>query len=196
MMLGSPNISYVPSWDAPSPVSVSSEQPADFDLVFAGSEYVMNVRGLVNLLRTHGRWLSKYRIAVCGRVCDDPALIEAAAPFSNVTLLGFVDRVEDVYSRSKAALAPVDGTGMKIKVATALAAGLPVFASAQCLEGLAAGFEDAVFEIDETQVSEILGDISKLRAAKKAALRYDTLLKTSGNLLPFLATLRSSFQQS
>jgi glycosyltransferase involved in cell wall biosynthesis len=193
-MLGSTNVSYVPSWDLPTTVSVNFEQPTDFDLVFAGSEYVMNVRGLVELLRTHGGWLSRFRIAVCGRVCDDPAVIEAAAPFDNVTLLGFVDRVEDIYLRSKAALAPVDGTGMKIKVATALAVGLPVFASAQCLEGLTAGYEEAVFEIGETKVSEILGDMTKLRKARMAALRYDTLLKNSGGLPPFLAVLRSSFQ--
>ncbi len=192
MMLRATNVSYVPSWDLPAPVQARSEQPTDFDLVFAGSEYIMNVRGLVDMFRAHGEWLSKFRIAICGRVCDDPAVINAAASFPNVSLLGFVDRVEDIYLRSKAALAPVDGTGMKMKVVSALAAGLPVFASAQSLEGLPAGYEEAIFEIGETQVDSILSDIKKLRQASLAALRYDRLLKMSGDLPALLSTVRSS----
>ncbi len=191
MMLRSPDVFYVPSWELSKSAGNTVQQPAEFDLVFAASEYVMNVRGFVSMLRDHGQWLEKYKIAVCGRVCEDPALKGAVAKFPNVTLLGFVDRVEDVYARSKAALAPVDGTGMKIKVVSALAAGLPVFASAHCLEGLAAGYQGAVFEIEESVVSDVLTDETKLQRAKSAALHYDALLKTSGDLLPLLEALRS-----
>jgi glycosyltransferase involved in cell wall biosynthesis len=193
MMLKSPTVAYVPSWDPPKTERENDHQGYDFEFVFAGSEYIMNVRGLVSLLEEHGKWLANYRIAVCGKVCGDPAVIAAAAPFPNVKLLGFVDRVEDIYARSKAALAPVDGTGLKIKVASALAAGLPVFASAHCLEGLPAGYEGAVFEIGEAQAIEVLKDSARLQKAKSAASRYDAHLKASGDLPQLLAALHSLF---
>jgi glycosyltransferase involved in cell wall biosynthesis len=194
MMLRSAGVFYVPAWDVSKPGVDSGRRPAEFDLVFAASEFVMNVRGFISMLNDHGHWLAKYKIAVCGRVCEDPTLIDAVAKFQNIALLGFVDRVEDVYARSKAALAPVDGTGMKIKVASALAAGLPVFASAHCLEGLAAGYQGAVFEINQGVIEEILTDATKLQRASSAALQYDALLKTSGELRPLLETLHSILQ--
>jgi hypothetical protein len=72
MMLKSPTVAYVPSWDPPKTEDESNHQGYDFDFVFAGSEYIMNVRGLVSLLEEHGQWLANYRVAVCGKVCDDP----------------------------------------------------------------------------------------------------------------------------
>jgi glycosyltransferase involved in cell wall biosynthesis len=193
MMLNTPMVAYVPSWEPPRSQADGDQGPYEFDFVFAGSEYVMNVRGLVSLLKDHGQWLSNYRIAVCGKVCDDPAVIAAVAPFSNVKLLGFVDSVEDIYARSKAALAPVDGTGLKIKVASALAAGLPVFASEHCLEGLPEGHEGAVFEINEARAREILENDNRLKAAKSAASRYDARLKEAGDLPQLLTSLHSFF---
>ena len=92
MMLSSPTISYVPSWERPNSTADLAQQHYDFDLIFVGSEYEMNVRGLTTLLKENGSWLANYRIAVCGKVCDQPAVIAAAAEFPNVELLGFVDR--------------------------------------------------------------------------------------------------------
>lgn len=190
MMLTSPTVSYVPAWEAPGSVLAGPDVPEDFDLAFAGSEYTMNVRGLCGLLETHGDWLSRYRIAVCGNVCRDPAVIAAAARHPNVTLLGFVDRVEDVYARSRAALAPVDGTGMKMKIVSALAVGRPVFASTQSLEGLPPGYQGAVFEISQAQVDGVLGSESRLHDAKANALRYHAQLVASGDVLPLLSAIR------
>ena len=195
MMLSSPTISYVPSWERPNSTADLAQQHYDFDLIFVGSEYEMNVRGLTTLLKEHGSWLANYRIAVCGKVCDQPAVIAAAAEFPNVELLGFVDRVEDIYARSKAALAPVDGTGLKIKVASALAAGMPVLASTHCLEGLPAGHEGAVFEIDERTAHMILNQPERLAAAREAARRYDALLKASGDLSALLGTIHAFFSE-
>ena len=191
MMLRAPKIAYVPTWAQPVPRRAPLSKTPDYDLVFVGSDYIMNVRGLCDLLAAHGTWLSRYRIAVCGRVCGVAAVRHAAAAFPNVELLGFVDHVEDVYGRSRAALSTVDGTGTKMKLLAALAAGLPVFASRQSRDGLPPGFEDAVFDMDETHVRALLDDEPRRLEASREAVRYRAIVNGSGETANVIAAIRA-----
>jgi glycosyltransferase involved in cell wall biosynthesis len=162
----------------------------DYDLVFVGSDYIMNVRGLCDLLARDGAWLSRWRIAVCGRVCGHPTVREAVRPFPNIVLLGFVDRLDDIYRRSRAALSPVDGTGTKMKLLAALAAGLPVFGSRQSRDGLPPGYEDAVFPVEELVLRDVLDDPNRYIAASRAAREYHAVLGAAGDAEAVLAAIR------
>jgi hypothetical protein len=164
---------YVSSWEhLAGKFSPHNEQDYLFDLVFVASKYEMNVRGFLSLLKHHGEWLSRYRIAICGQICDDPAIIEAAAPFPLIKLLGFVDKIDDIYAVSKASLAPVDGTGLKMKIVSALQYGLPSFVSDQAFEGLPQGYGGAIFGIDEQTMQSVLEDQQNLNTAQKKAVEY------------------------
>lgn len=181
MMLDERSVFYVPSWDvARVPAWDANRVAADIDLVFVGSGYVMNARGLCDLLACHGKWLSRYRIAVCGLVCNDPEVQEMAKRFSNVSLLGRVDCPADIYARSKAALSPVDGTGLKMKIVAALEAGLPTFASKQAFDGLPPGYDHSVFPISEASITGLLDNEQRLSEARKAALNYYATFNRSG----------------
>lgn len=164
---------YVSSWEhLAGKTRQRNGQDYRFDLVFVASKYEMNVRGFLSLLNNHGTWLSRYRIAVCGQICDDPAIIEAVADFPLITLQGFVDKLDDIYAVSKAALAPVDGTGLKIKIVSALQYGLPSFVSEQAFEGLPHGYDGAIFSIDEETMQSVLEDPQNLDKAQKRAVEY------------------------
>ena len=191
MMLRTPSITYVPTWSAPAKAARNAGRKADYDLVFVGSDYVMNIRGVLDLLAAHGSWLRRYRVALCGRVCLDAKVQAAAAAFPNISLLGFVESVDDLYGRSRAALSPVDGTGTKMKVLQALAAGLPVFASRQSRDGLPAGSEGAVFDVEEAQAAAVLDDDVRFREAGRAAERYHAVVNGAGDVDNILATMRA-----
>lgn len=190
LLLRAPRLAYVPTWTASRPVPAPTRGEPDYDLVFVGSDYVMNVRGLCDLLVQHGAALARWRIAICGRVCDHPATRAAAAPFPNVTLLGYVDRLEDVYARSRASLSPVDGTGAKMKLLSALAAGLPVFASPQSRDGLPPGFEGAVLPAEPEIIGRVLDEPARYAAARHAVRAYHAGLGAAGDAEVVIATIR------
>ncbi|MCK0195795.1 glycosyltransferase [Ancylobacter sp. 6x-1] len=173
MMLEDDRVHYVAAWDPPrkrADVAPASER--DIDLVFFGSAYAMNGRGLVQMFAQNGEWLARYRIAICGNVCNDPDVVALAGRHANVRLLGYVDRPEEIYARSKAALSPVDGTGLKMKIVGALRAGVPAFVSRSALDGLPSGYEEAVFPLAEAEVARVLGDDRRLADAQNAAFAY------------------------
>ena len=181
MMLGHDGVFYVASWDVPRAPIGGTERASDYDLVFVGSGYAMNARGLCELLGQHGAWLSRYRIAVCGRVCDSPDVQRAVRGHPNVCLLGYVDRPADIYARSRAALSPVDGTGLKMKILAAMEHGRPVFASRHSLDGLPPGYDGAVFPIDEAMVAEVLDTEYRWQAACRAARNYRATIGRTGD---------------
>jgi hypothetical protein len=192
MMLSKVPTFYVSSWDRPkAEMAVSPKTNRDFDFVFVASGYVMNARGFCAMLAQDGEWLSRYRIAVCGRICDDRDVIAAVAPFPSIELLGFVEKIEEVYARSKAALVPVDGTGLKMKLISALASGLPAFASTQAFEGLPPGYDGAVFPINEATVRTVLDDDQNLAEARTSAIRYHAIFNASGESDAALSAIRS-----
>jgi hypothetical protein len=181
MMLDDNDVFYVSSWAAPRVSARDENRPSpDIDLVFVGSGYIMNARGLCEMFERHGSWLSRYSIAVCGLVCNDPDVIALAKRFPKVSLLGYVECPGDIYARSKAALSPVDGTGLKMKILAALDAGIPAFASKQAFDGLPPGYENSVFPISEAGVASILGSEQRLAEARDAARRYYARFNQTG----------------
>jgi Glycosyl transferases group 1 len=192
MMLNGSKVFYVSTWTAPrTTVPDAARATPDIDLVFVGSGYIMNSRGLCDMFERHGNWLSRFRIAVCGLVCNDPDVIALARRFPKLSLLGYVERPGDIYARSKAALSPVDGTGLKMKIMAAMEAGIPAFASAQAFDGLPPGYENSVFPISESSVTGLLASEQRLAEARKAALSYYTKFNQTGEVNSVLDRLRS-----
>jgi hypothetical protein len=197
MMLYGDKVYYVSSWAEPHAPVLDLERAApDIDLVFFGSGYVMNARGLCDMFERHGSWLSRYRIAVCGLVCNDPDVIAVARKFPNVSLLGYVDRPGEIYARSKAALSPVDGTGLKMKIMAALEAGIPVFASKQAFDGLPPGYEGSVFPISESSIADLLGCEQRLLEARRAAVRYHGIFSETGDATAVLERVQRQLAHS
>ena len=83
---------------------------------------------------------------------------QAAQNKPNVRLLGYVDDISDLYSRCRVAISPIDGTGLKIKVIEALAAGKPVFGSRHTIAGLPLGYQHCVFPVESISTSNLLRD--------------------------------------
>ncbi len=187
---------FISSWTLPPPYRrPAMVREADFDLIFVGSAYQMNARGLCALYETDGGWLSRYRVAVCGKVCDDPAVIALAGRFETITLLGYVEDLDDVLRRARAALSPVSGTGVKMKILAAIRAGLPVLASRASMEGLAAGYEGAVLEIGEDACRRLLGDAAAYETARQAAVAYGTAHALAGESDAAITAIKRAVQK-
>lgn len=191
MVLSNVNIFYVPLWKKAQVFAEVPSGPYDFDLVFVASDYIMNVRGFCTMLEVNGHWLANYRIAVCGHVCNHPDVVAAASRYSNLDLLGFIADLEPVYRRSKAAIAPVEGTGLKIKIVSALKSGLPAFASDQAIEGLPPGYEKSVFPIEQGTLGRVLGHQLALRQAKAAAAEYYRSFTDVGDASEVVDTIKA-----
>lgn len=145
---------------------------ADFDLLFVGSNNRWNGPALVHFLDEMSRWSLRPTLAVAGNVCAAPEVTARASAMGNVTLLGFQPDLAALYARARAAICPVEGTGTKIKVVEALAAGKPVFAARGAKRGLAPGFEGCVFPLEEAAVASLLASPPRLLLAQAAAGAY------------------------
>ena len=99
-----------------------------------------------------------------GRVGENTSVRAFAQDRPHIDLLGFVDDLSAIYAASKAAISPVDGTGLKIKAVEALGHGRPVFASRHSMEGLAPGYDRCVFPIERSLIERILWDDFKARS--------------------------------
>ena len=198
MLVDNAKVLYIPEFNQQAKVGeVDTEDAEDFlyDLVFVGSDNILNVDGLIGFLQDHASWLGKYRVAVCGRVCQQPAVIQVARRYPNVSLLGFVDDIDQIYRRSLAAVSPVVGTGLKIKILDALAKGKPVFASQSSLAGLPPGYEGCVFPIQRRLMSRILDHEEHRRAAVRESRAYFASIGQRGDheeLLGLLGGLSDS----
>jgi len=183
---------YVPSYGraAPAPAPLEPEGGFDFDLLFVGADNELNAMGLARFIEANAGWLERRRMAVAGHVCDNPMVASVLAHRPHCVSFGFQDDLAPLYARSKAALSPVDGTGLKIKVVDALAHGKPVFGSAHALAGLPPGFEECVFPARQQEMDALLDDAERLRRSEKAALAYYQKFQQSGNLVLFEAFLQ------
>jgi len=183
MVLTQPEVFYIPQFEIVAPVHEGADPHGsfDYDLVFVGSENPVNVRGIMDFCRYAEPWLSRYRIAVCGNVGDQPEVAQYAASHPHIRLLGFVRDMTPIYRTSKAALSPVDGTGLKIKIVDALQHGKPVFASRQALDGLPAGYEQSVLPIAQEAIEQLILEADVRLAAEKAARTYFRCLQRIGD---------------
>jgi glycosyltransferase involved in cell wall biosynthesis len=174
------NIFYVPKYQGAPQPSDPGTKP-EYDLVFVGSDNHFNVLGLAEFLRG-AAWAAAYRIAVAGQVCQAHLVQRVCANMPNVDLLGFVDDIAGLYARSKVAISPVDGTGLKIKVVEALAAGKPVLGSAHTLAGLPAGWNTCAFPLAASQAERLLSDDALLARASRSAIEYAATIQNAGDL--------------
>jgi glycosyltransferase involved in cell wall biosynthesis len=173
-------------------VRTDETRPFEYDLLFVGSDHLLNARGIVEFMRNHRELLAVHKLAIAGKVGLVPEVEMVAGELAHVSLLGFVDDIDDLYSRSRIVISPVDGTGLKIKIIEALAAGKPVFGSQHSLEGLPPGAEECTFLIDEANIVSMLSDPALLASAEKAAQAFARDLATKADLADFTSFLTAA----
>lgn len=172
---------YIPSYPEAEMGARAMRDEPRYDLLFVGSENHFNVDGISRFLSDNAGWLSAYRIAIAGRVCNVPRLQELAARFAEVSLLGYVEELGAVYAQTRAVISPVEGTGLKMKVIEALRCGKPVFASEHSVHGLPPGSEACVFALNERAIAATLADAGMYDAACRAALEYCARIDGAGD---------------
>jgi len=131
----------IPYWDDRAQSEARSAPPAEFShdrplrLGFIGAYNSVNLVNLRHFLKVFARYAAVYNapveIRIAGNVCDglDPIL-------SFVTRCGYIDDVTEFYNSVDAVIAPLRfSTGLKIKVAEALAQGVPVLATRDAFDG-------------------------------------------------------------
>jgi glycosyltransferase involved in cell wall biosynthesis len=163
---------FLPTFEDLSPVTRQKKAEYDIDLLFVGTDYSLNVFGLLSFLKENRDWLMTFRIAVAGKASLHPLVVELASDWPGVKLLGFVDDLGQTYARTKLAISPVEGTGLKIKIVEALRNGTPVAASKSSLTGLPSGYHDCVVPLNQVSVERILNQSEALTAAEQATLDY------------------------
>ena len=181
---------FIPNYGSPKcKPHTADARSFDYDLLFVGSDNPFNARGIVGFMQNNRSLLANYRMAIAGNVSLLPEVVTAASISPNVSLLGFVHDIDDLYSRTKIVVSPVDGTGLKIKVIEALAAGKPVFGSHHSIEGLPPGADECVFIIDAAHMATMLSDPALLASAGKAAQAFAQDLSTKGDVAEFRSFL-------
>ncbi|CAH2601900.1 Glycosyltransferase [Rhodovastum atsumiense] len=140
------------------------------DILVWGGWHQVNVDGVhwfLDQVRPLHPALANARIIIAGRVVQ--GLDRARLPERNVICAGFVDRLEDVFARSRVLVIPDQaGTGLSIKAMEALAAGA-CFASTACgLRGLELG--DSEYR-PATDAAGLAGDIAALLGSAEARRR-------------------------
>lgn len=158
-------------------------------LLFVGSDNPFNVAGLMHFMATQSAIVERFGLDVAGKVSRHPGVTSAAQRLSGVCLMGYVEDLAGLYGGARAVISPVDGTGIKIKVLEALAAGVPVFGSAHSIQGLPPGHEACVFPIDDA-MSPLLDDPARLAAASDAARSWSIGLGDNPDLAALTTMLR------
>jgi glycosyltransferase involved in cell wall biosynthesis len=171
----------VPNTDAilaPMPANpISAVQPgSDNEILFVGSNTAPNVVGL-NWFLDHvwPRVLAarpQARLTVAGTV--DRAFAGVAVP--NVSMLGMVDDLEPLYSKSGLLISPLTfGSGLKIKLIEALAQGKAMVVTPVTLQGVEDLCRGSVIETDDpavfaASVTGLLADVERRTALARQAL--------------------------
>ncbi|MDX2265171.1 MAG: glycosyltransferase [Hyphomicrobiales bacterium] len=164
----------------------------EYDILFIGSSVQLNVEGICGFVERESNWLHKYKIALGGPLCATPEVRNLAERHSNITLLGYVENLEDAYRLSKTTVSPLEGSGLKIKIVDSLAMNTPVFASRQSFDGLKPGYEDCVFPINRDIIEFILNDGGALARAEDSARKYYEIWRKSGDEQKLLERLRAA----
>jgi len=185
-------IYFIPTYGHQVQEQVTFPQTHRYDLLFVGSENAHNVEGLCDFINTYRRWLIGRRFAIAGRICMVPRLRDTTCGLDSIDLLGYVDDLESLFRASKIVLSPVDGTGQKIKIIDAMAAGKPVFGSRHSLEALPPGFENCAFPLTTSGMEALLADDEARHRAERAARVYFKGLTNSDDLDAFRSYLMNT----
>lgn len=183
---------YIPSYNSDyAPLVPAAASAMEHDVLFVGSGNDFNADGLSRFIAAHGPWLETLRFAIAGQVNEHPQVRAALQHVPSAKVLGFVDDLSLLYTRSKVVISPVDGTGLKIKVLEALRHGKPVFASRHSRDGLPGGYEACVFPLDLSLMDAMLADDAALHRAMAAARDYCETLNNAGDREAMLAALKA-----
>lgn len=191
LCLGEDRLLFIPDFGTMTPGAARSARASQGRLLFVGSDNPFNVAGLVRFLATQRGIVERFGLDVAGKVSRAPEVVAAAAALGGVNLMGYVEDLGALYTDARAVLSPVDGTGVKIKVLEALAAGVPVFGSEHSIQGLPQGHEACVFPIDDAMAT-ILDDPARLAAAGDAARIWSAGLADNPDLARLTGVLRRS----
>jgi glycosyltransferase involved in cell wall biosynthesis len=188
-----PDVTYVSSWSQVAPSAAPPDTSTrTHDFLFVGSAFQMNAEGLLALFLEHGNWLRRHSVVVAGRVCENHRVIDLARSYPNISLKGFLDDLSPLYRSCRIALAPVEGTGLKIKITEALGFGLPVLASRSAMDGLPAGFDACVQPITRATAEAWLTKDDAWCRAQSAALAYHATRSRAGNADHVLDAIRAA----
>jgi glycosyltransferase involved in cell wall biosynthesis len=186
---------YIPRYVAPPRAEAAfSPSTLDYELLFVGSENRLNVDGLLSFLAEQRALFAGRKLAVCGRMCAEPKILAAAAAHPEIELLGYVGDLAGPHARSRICLAPVEGTGLKIKILDALRYGRPVLASASAIAGLPPGHEGCVFPLGSDHAERLVRDDAYWKQAARAAHDYSARLLDLGDLRALRAFVANDSQ--
>lgn len=172
VLFGAGNVLLIPIFTKANTIEALPAEEARCDLLFVGSDNIFNRDGIKSFIRQFGDELDKITLKVAGSVCSDPELQQIAAQYDNITLLGWVDDIKMVYDGSKVVIAPVDGTGLNIKVVEALEHGRPVVASPHVRNALPGDHSRCVFPVDAKNILALVSDPAQLQSAEREARAY------------------------
>jgi glycosyltransferase involved in cell wall biosynthesis len=192
VLFGDRPVHLIPSYVAPRVPSETLDGVKTTDLLFVGSNNSYNRDGLKKFIRSNDTLLRARTLAVAGSVCSDNELKVLAAAYPNIRLLGWVDDLADLYRTAALVIAPVDGTGLNIKVLEALEHGKPVLASDHARHALPPGHDDCVFAIEVGTIDDFLEDPGRLGMAEKAAFEFARGPQMRGDIASLTRSLESA----
>ncbi len=115
----------------------------EVDLLFIGYNNIYNFNSIIWFFeKVYSLINQRINLTICGKVGDmikeqKPDIYEKMLE-NNVKFLGFVENLDELYSKTKIAIVPMfDGTGLKIKTITAMSYGLPVVGTYAAIDGFA-----------------------------------------------------------
>jgi len=142
------------------------------DLLFLGSGNHKNTYYINDFLSKFVNWDANLTIAIAGDVSRK--LSPLYLSHSHIKVLGYVDDIDMLYSQVRAAVCPVEGTGVNIKILEALAYGKPVFAAPAAIEALSPNSSECVFSLSQESVKHVLDNDDLYLVAGNAAKFFGT----------------------
>lgn len=131
----------------------TTENDKSLGWVFVGSNYFANRQAIEALRKLN---IDVNEITLVGGICESREAIN-----SGYRRLGFVENLANVYSSARGAVALVkDGSGMKVKIAEALAHGLPVLVSPEASAGYSEAIAAGVVKVVQ-HANEVVAEMQK-----------------------------------
>lgn len=160
---------------------------SNFNLIYVGFlGWEANVQGLLWFIRNVWPRLSRMHPHLKFRIVGknaDVRLVELAAKYENIELLGFVDDLDEVFADALVCVAPLKfGSGMKVKVLSAMARGIPVATTPIGAESIAAEHREHLMvartaghmalDIDELLTNQTLWQRLAVKSQELVADKY------------------------
>lgn len=115
----------------------------EIDCLFTGYNNIYNFNSIIWFCeKVYPLINQKINLTICGKVGDmikeqKPDIYEKMLE-NNVKFLGFVENLDELYSKTKIAIVPMfNGTGLKVKTITAMSYGVPIVGTYAAIDGFA-----------------------------------------------------------